>query len=362
MVNMKEIFDGIYKNRKVLITGHTGFKGSWLSIWLTQLGAEVVGVGLDPKTERDNFIVSNVGSQLIDIREDIRNFDKLLDIFQKESPEFVFHLAAQPLVLDSYYNPLETFQINTQGTANVLECIRLTDSVKVGVMVTTDKVYENKEWVWSYREDEKLGGYDPYSASKGAAEIIISSYRDSFFNPNNFNKHRKSISSVRAGNVIGGGDWAENRIIPDCIKSIESNNTIEVRNPYAIRPWQHVLEPLGGYLLLGAKMYNDPIKYADSWNFGPESSNILSVGDLVKEIIKDYGKGKWEDISDPNALHEAKLLSLDINKAKYYLGWKPILDFSETIKFTTEWYINYQYKNSVCEEQIKLFQSRMEFK
>lgn len=358
---MKEIFDGIYKNRKVLITGHTGFKGSWLCIWLTQLGAEVVGVGLDPKTERDNFIVSNVGSQLIDIREDIRNFDKLLDIFQKERPEFVFHLAAQPLVLDSYYNPLETFQINTQGTANVLECIRLTDSVKVGVMVTTDKVYENKEWVWSYREDEKLGGYDPYSASKGAAEIIISSYRDSFFNPDNFNIHRKSISSVRAGNVIGGGDWAENRIIPDCIKSIESNSTIEVRNPYAIRPWQHVLEPLGGYLLLGAKMYNDPIKYADSWNFGPESSNILSVGDLVKEIIKDYGKGKWQDISDPNALHEARLLSLDINKAKYYLGWKPILDFTETIKFTTEWYINYQYKNSVCEEQIKLFQSRMEF-
>lgn len=362
MVNMNEIFDGIYRNRKVLITGHTGFKGSWLSIWLTQLGAEVVGVALDTKTDKDNFIVSNVGSQIIDIREDIRNFDNLLDIFQKERPEFVFHLAAQPLVLDSYYTPLETFQINTQGTANVLECIRLTDSVKVGVMVTTDKVYENNEWVWSYREDEKLGGYDPYSASKGAAEIIISSYRNSFFNPNNFLKHGKSISSVRAGNVIGGGDWAENRIIPDCIKSIENNEIIEVRNPYAVRPWQHVLEPLGGYLLLGAKMFNNPTKYADSWNFGPESTNILSVGDLVREIIKVYGKGEWHDISNSNALHEAKLLSLDISKAKYYLGWKPILDFKETIKLTTDWYINYQCITSVCEEQIKLFQSRIKYK
>lgn len=348
-----------YKGKKVLITGHTGFKGSWLSIWLDMLGANVIGISLDPKTEKDNFNLSGIGKKITDIRADIRGFNELLEIFQNEKPEIVFHLAAQPLVLEGYNNPLETFETNTLGTVNVLEAIRLTDSVKVGVMITTDKVYDNKEWIWPYREDERLGGYDPYSASKGASELIISSYRNSFFNPEDYKNHGKSIASVRAGNVIGGGDWADNRIIPDCIRSIENNKTIEVRSPKAVRPWQHVLEPLSGYLLLGAKMIEEPTKYAEAWNFGPEVSNIVSVERLVKEIIRDYGTGDWKDISDLIEFHEAKLLSLDINKVKSSLGWRPILDFKETIKLTIDWYLIYNENRQISEKQIIFFQNRM---
>ncbi len=357
-MEVKQLFS-FYKNKTVLVTGYTGFKGSWLSIWLNLLGAKVVGIALDPKTENDNFTVSGIEKQITEYRTDIRNFDEIIKIFQKEKPEFVFHLAAQPLVIDGYSNPLETFETNTQGTTNILEAIRLSDSVQNAIMITTDKVYDNKEWVWPYREDEKLGGYDPYSASKGAAELIISAYRNSFFNPTNYQIHGKALASVRAGNVIGGGDWSDNRIIPDCIRALENNHTIEVRSPKAVRPWQHVLEPLGGYLLLGAKMHKNPVKYAGAWNFGPEAANVISVDKLVAEVIEKYGKGKWIDTSKQGDLHEAKLLSLDINKAKYYLGWQPILDFKETIKLTMEWYSNYKNNNSICVDQIKAFQTKI---
>jgi len=343
-----------YQGKKVLITGHTGFKGSWLSIWLHSLGAKVVGVALDPKNELDNFSLADTSSILKDLRLDIRDKEAIIQLFKDEKPEFVFHMAAQPLVLESYEFPLETFEVNTLGTANILEAIRLTNSVKTAIFITTDKVYENKEWIWPYREDERMGGYDPYSASKGACELIISSYRNSFFNPKNYSKHGKSIASVRAGNVIGGGDWSENRIIPDCIKALEKGEHIDIRSPKSVRPWQHVLEPLGGYLLLGAKMMKQPIELAEAWNFGPEAGNVMNVGDLVEMVIGAYGKGNWNNLSDVNAQHEAKLLSLDINKAKYKLNWKPLLNAKETVDLTVDWYKKYNSEDvlRLCTHQI----------
>ncbi|MDA3954699.1 MAG: CDP-glucose 4,6-dehydratase [Bacteroidales bacterium] len=347
----------IYKGKRVLITGHTGFKGSWLSIWLNQLGANIIGLALDPKSEFDNFNLSNVSSFVKDIRLDIKDKEAIINLFKEEQPEIIFHLAAQALVLESYQFPLETFETNTMGTANILEAIRQTDSVKTAVFITTDKVYENKEWIWPYREDEKLGGYDPYSASKGASELIISSYRNSFFNPKDYHKHGKSIASVRAGNVIGGGDWAENRIIPDCIRALEKDLPVEIRSPKSVRPWQHVLEPLGGYLLLGAKMMTQPTKFAEAWNFGPEAENIITVGKLTDMIINFYEKGTWKDLSDTKVLHEARLLALDINKAKYKLNWKPVLSIDETIEFTINWYKNYKTDNmlKLCQQQIEKY-------
>jgi CDP-glucose 4,6-dehydratase len=298
--------------------------------------------------------LANVSSFVKDIRLDIRNKEAIQKLFNEEKPEVIFHMAAQTLVLESYESPLETFETNTLGTANVLEAIRLTDSVKTAVFITTDKVYENKEWLWPYREDESLGGYDPYSASKGASELIISSYRNSFFNPKEYSQHGKSIASVRAGNVIGGGDWSDNRIIPDCIKALEKDEAINIRSPKSVRPWQHVLEPLGGYLLLGAKMMSQPIELAEAWNFGPEAENVLNVGDLVEMVIKTYGNGEWNDLSDTTAPHEAKLLALDINKAKYRLNWKPLLSAKETVEFTVDWYKKYNSENvlQLCQRQI----------
>ena len=246
-----DMFDNFYKGKRVLVTGHTGFKGSWLSIWLHELGAEVIGIAQNPYSERDNYILSGIGQKIkADLRADIRDARLMKEIFQQYQPEIVFHLAAQPLVRLSYDFPIETYETNVMGTINILEAIRETDSVRVGVMITTDKCYENNEHIWGYRENEPMGGYDPYSSSKGAAEIAISSWRRSFFNPDRYENHGKSIASVRAGNVIGGGDWSLDRIIPDCIKSLESGILIDIRNPKAVRPWQHVLEPLSGYILL----------------------------------------------------------------------------------------------------------------
>lgn len=249
-----DIFNGFYKGKRVLVTGHTGFKGSWLSIWLHELGTEVVGVAKEPFSERDNFVLSGVGNKIAaDIRADIRDGNRLKEIFREYNPEIVFHLAAQPLVRLSYEIPVETYETNVMGTINIMEAIRSTESVKVGVMITTDKCYENKEQIWGYREDEPMGGYDPYSSSKGCCELAIASWRRSFFNPKDYDKHGKSIASVRAGNVIGGGDWAADRIIPDCIRALEAEKPIDIRSPRSIRPWQHVLEPLSGYMLLAQK-------------------------------------------------------------------------------------------------------------
>ena len=376
-----DIFQNFYKGKKVLITGHTGFKGSWLAIWLHELGADVIGISLDPYTDRDNFVLSGIQNKITDLRGDIRDGKLLKDIFQKYQPEIVFHLAAQPLVRLSYDIPVDTYEVNVMGTIHLMEAIRATNSVKVAVMITTDKCYENKEQIWGYRENEAMGGYDPYSSSKGAAEIAIASWRRSFFNPEEYAKHGKSIASVRAGNVIGGGDWSLDRIIPDCIKSLEAGKTIEIRSPKAIRPWQHVLEPLSGYMLLAQKMWSEPTKYCEGWNFGPHAESIATVWYVATKVVEDYFQESktrnqdsehkdyhlsiitnhyLKDLSNSNDLHEANLLMLDISKAKFQLGWEPRLNIDQTVELTVDWYKRYKSENvlSLCLNQISKFVAR----
>ena len=354
MEELVTMFEDFYKGKTVLVTGHTGFKGSWLSIWLHNMGAKVIGYALDPISDYDNFVLSAIGDKIVDIRGDIRDKDKLNQVLQQYKPDIVFHLAAQALVRLSYEIPVETYEVNLMGTINVMEAIRTTPSVKVGVMITTDKCYENREQIWGYRENEAMGGYDPYSSSKAACEIAIASWRRSFFNPAEFAKHGKSILSVRAGNVIGGGDWALDRIIPDCIKALEADKPIEIRSPHAIRPWQHVLEPLSGYLLLGQKAFENPTQYAEAWNLGPKQDSIATVWDIAQLIVHNYGKGSLKDISDQKSVHEANLLMLDISKAKLQLGWEPRLSIQQTVELTVDWYKRYKIMSvyELCLEQI----------
>lgn len=354
------LFNNVYKGKTVLVTGHTGFKGSWLSIWLIELGAKVIGYGLDPYTEKDNFVACGLDDRMIDIRGDIRDFDKLQQVFENYKPEIVFHLAAQSLVRLSYEIPKETYETNVMGTLNILECIRKINSVKVAIMITTDKCYENKEQVWSYRENDSMGGYDPYSSSKGCCELLIDSYRKSFMNPKDYEKHCKAIASVRAGNVIGGGDWSKDRIIPDCIRALIEHKDIEIRNPNAVRPWQHVLEPLNGYLLLASKMYEDGVSYCSGWNFGPDYDSIVSVKNIADIIVSKWGSGRCVDISDRNSPHEANLLSLDCTKAKTYLKWSPKLNVDKALEITVNWYK--YYKNidmyDFCKNQIITYEKQ----
>lgn len=356
--DIRDIFSQ-YRGKRVLVTGHTGFKGSWLSIWLHSLGAEVVGVANAPFSSRDNFVLSGIGGKILaDIRADIRDAEKMKDIFSQYRPEIVFHLAAQPLVRLSYEQPVETYATNVMGTINIMEAVRATDSVRAAVMITTDKCYENREQIWGYRENEPMGGYDPYSSSKGAAEIAISSWRRSFFNPDSYGTtHHVSLASVRAGNVIGGGDWATDRIIPDCIRALEQGQSISIRSPRSVRPWQHVLEPLSGYMLLALKMLAEPTRYCEGWNFGPNADSIVPVWDVAEKVIANYGKGSLVDASDPNALHEASLLMLDISKARYRLGWQPRMNIDQCIALTTEWYRRYQGEDvyALCIEQINKY-------
>ena len=356
---MIDLFDNFFKGKRVLVTGHTGFKGSWLSIWLHELGAEVVGVSQEPFTNRDNFVLSGIGHKIMaDLRANICDGQKMKEIFQKYQPEIVFHLAAQPLVRYSYEQPVETYEANVMGTIHVMEAIRSTDSVKVGVMITTDKCYDNKEQMRGYKEDDPFGGYDPYSSSKGACEIAIQSWRRSFFNPEEYGKkHHVSLASVRAGNVIGGGDWALDRIIPDCIKALEQDKVIDIRSPKAIRPWEHVLEPLSGYMLLAKKLWEHPTEFCEGWNFGPESESVSTVWEVATELIKNYGKGELKDSTDSNAVHEAKLLMLDITKAKTKLGWKPRMNMQQCMELVADWYKRYQTEDvyQLCIEEIHQF-------
>jgi CDP-glucose 4,6-dehydratase len=349
----------LYNDKTVLVTGHTGFKGSWLSIWLRELGAKVIGFGLDPITSEDNFSASHLSDKITDIRGDIRDLDRLQLIFDTYKPEIVLHLAAQPIVRLSYENPKETYETNVIGTLNVLECIKNSQTVKVGVMITTDKCYENREQIWGYRETDALGGYDPYSSSKACAEILISSYRNSYMNPSEYEKHGKVIASARAGNVIGGGDWQRDRIIPDCIRALTGGAPIEIRSPLAVRPWQHVLEPVYGYLLLGANMYEKGVEYSGAWNFGPDFNSIVTVETIVKVLLEKWGDGKWNDVSDKKKPHEANILNLDCTKAKVLLNWTPKLSIEEALTYTVDWYKNYQIQDSydLCVNQINLYQS-----
>lgn len=348
-----------WKDRTVLITGHTGFKGSWLCVWLLSLGAKVVGYALEPHTEQDNFVLSNVGDKIVDVRGDIRDRRKLANVFLQYKPEIIFHLAAQPLVLYSYERPYDTYDINVMGTLNVLECVRECDETRVCICVTTDKCYANKETLRGYVETDPFGGYDPYSASKACDEILIESYRNSFFPLEKYEIHRKAIASVRAGNVIGGGDWADHRIIPDCIRCIERNEDITIRNRNAIRPWQHVLEPLGGYILLAEKLDENPEKYSGGWNFGPRENSIWTVWDIAQKVVELYGKSELIDAFCEDVPHEAGKLVLNIDKAEKVLGWVPKLQVEDAIEWTVGWYKNRTMREaySMCLEQIERYEA-----
>lgn len=329
---------GLYRNKKVLITGHTGFKGSWLALWLTELGASVVGYSLKPPTEPSLFKAIGLEGSIIHIEGDVRDEEYLNFVFQEYHPEFIFHLAAQPLVRLSYYEPKLTYETNVIGTVNILEAVRKTDSVRACIIVTSDKCYENKEWVYSYRENDPLGGYDPYSSSKACAEMVTAAYQNSFFNPEQYGRtHHVAVASVRAGNVIGGGDWAEDRLVPDCIRALAKGETIVIRNPLAIRPWQYVLDPLAGYLLLAALLYDEGVGYSGAWNFAPPHENMLTVEEIVKLSVHYWGYGKYivDSASHP---HEARFLKLDASKARALLGWKPVYNIFETMERTINWY------------------------
>lgn len=326
----------LYAGKKVLVTGHTGFKGSWLSLWLKQLGAHVSGISIDIPSEPSHFNAAKLSEQLDDHRLDILDGDALKNLVQQIQPDFVFHLAAQALVRPSYENPVETIATNALGTANVLDALRSLDKPVVAVMITSDKAYDNVEWVWGYRETDRLGGKDPYSASKGMAELVIRTFVESYFNTPDSNVR---VGITRAGNVIGGGDWAVDRIVPDCMKSWSKNETVEIRSPEATRPWQHVLEPLSGYLALGSELANSNSKHGEAYNFGPPAHQNYSVRLLIDEMAKYWNNVCWNDTSQSQEhLHEAGLLKLNCDKALSDLNWMPTLQFEETVRMTVQWY------------------------
>lgn len=322
-----------YRGRRVLVTGHTGFKGAWLAYLLGKAGAEVVGYSVDDGVENGIFRRLDLCRSIEHVNSDIRNFDRIQEVFEKHAPEFVFHLAAQSLVLDSYTRPRETFEINVQGSVNILEAVRRTKSVRSLVYVTSDKCYENREWVWGYREGDQIGGRDPYSASKGAAELVFSSYFRSFLQGSN----PVGAASVRAGNVVGGGDWSRNRIVPDCVRACLRGEDISIRSPESRRPWQHVLEPISGYLKLGSLLFNGGGRYSGSWNFGPRIDNVRTVFELSSEIAKAFGNRVIVQ-TDSNSPHESRLLYLSSDKANQELAWNPKWDFNRTMAETIDWY------------------------
>jgi len=337
---MEELLRKAYKSRKILVTGDTGFKGSWLSQWLLLLDAEVYGVGLEPSTSPALYTQLRLEKHVDHRTLDINDYQALEKCIQDIRPDLIFHLAAQSLVRESYKTPLETMQVNVMGTAHVLEAVRSLKLPIAVVAITSDKCYENKEWLFGYREGDPLGGYDPYSASKGAAELVISSWRRSFFNPEHISSHGVRVASARAGNVIGGGDWAVDRIVPDAVRFLQQGEVIQVRNPHATRPWQHVLEPLGGYLLLGSKLLlagDHCASYCEGFNFGPYVSSNKPVSVLADEIVKNWGSGSWT-YKQENAAHEASLLHLSADKAYHVLGWQPAWNFNQTVSRTVEWY------------------------
>ncbi|MHC4166070.1 MAG: CDP-glucose 4,6-dehydratase [Planctomycetota bacterium] len=337
-----------YRGKTVLVTGHTGFKGGWLTTWLKLLGANVIGYALPPEKDEPNlFGAGRVAENMTSVIDDIRELPSLAEVFTSYKPEIVFHLAAQSLVRRAYSMPVETYDTNIMGTVNVLEAARRSPSVKVVVVVTSDKCYENREWVYAYRENDPMGGHDPYSASKGAAELVTSSYRNSFFAPAECGDRQLSLSSVRAGNVIGGGDWAQDRLIPDCIRALTKRVPIAVRNPNAVRPWQYVLEPLSGYLWLVARMWEEPARFAGAWNFGPTTDGNAPVHWVVDTVVKEWGHGEWQDISTDmrTARHEANLLRLDCTKAATLLKWKPVYSLLDSLRETVAWYRHHHLDN-----------------
>ena len=357
MVNKIKFLSNVFKDRNILVIGHTGFKGAWLSIWLHESGANVAGFSLESYENDYIFRASKLGSKVNDERGDIRSFKQLQKIFAEYKPEIVFHLAAQSLVRKSYNEPVGTFETNIIGTVNVLECIRLSDSVKSAIIVTSDKCYKNKNDGKSYKEDDELGGHDPYSASKACAEIVTGSYGNSFFGNSD-----KCIASVRAGNVLGGGDFAKDRLVPDCIRALQKKEPIKIRNPDSKRPWQHVLEPIYGYMLLAEKLAKGQKRFAEAWNFGPDQSSTITVKEVADLIIRFWGEGKWIEVQESNEkMMETEVLSLDSTKARKMLGWKPVWNINTTLSKTVDWYkkSNREDAYKLCVKQIKEFTKKL---
>lgn len=349
------MFQGAYSGIRVLVTGHTGFKGSWLAEWLLALGAKVHGYSLEPDSTPSHFQILDLGARIESNFGDVRDRTELNRIVARVKPEIVFHLAAQPLVRRSYAEPVSTWETNVMGTVNLLDAIRTCDSVRACVVVTSDKCYENREWPWGYRETESMGGHDPYSASKGAAELVVSSYRRSYFR----DRVGCQLASARAGNVIGGGDWSADRIVTDFVKAILSDHPLSLRNPYATRPWQHVLEPLSGYLELGARLIqSDGQEFADGWNFGPSDDSVVLVQDLARKLVAKWGRGQVVIDNSGNHPHEAGLLKLDCSKARLKLGWHGVWDVDETVNRVVEWYKSHSegaYMPPCTSEQINAY-------
>lgn len=336
-----------YRGKRVLVTGHTGFKGSWLSLWLYELGAEVTGIALPPQSSPNHWDL--LGLPIAEHRLDIRDFGALARAFDEVQPEVIFHLAAQPLVRRSYRLPLETWSTNVMGTANVFEACRQSNSVRAIVAVTTDKCYENVEWPWGYRENDRLGGHDPYSASKAGSELVAASYRRAFFNSDS----APLLATARAGNVIGGGDWSEDRLIPDLVRATSQGRSLEVRSPHSTRPWQHVLESLSGYLQLGARLMKGDKTFADAWNFGPAPDGNRSVEEVLRVLNRKWETVRWHVKTLESQPHEAKLLYLDNSKARTLLEWEPVWDIDETVRRTAEWYRAWlEHKRIISYEQL----------
>lgn len=326
-----------WKGKSVFLTGHTGFKGSWLSLWLHSLGAKVTGYSLAPPTNPNMYQLVGVDGLIASVTGDIREYDTLRRALSLSEPEIVFHMAAQPLVRESYLTPIATYSTNVMGTVNLLEAVRQCPSVRVVINVTTDKCYDNQEDDHSFREEEPLGGHDPYSSSKACSELVTAAWRSSYFAPHNYAKHRVAIATARAGNVIGGGDWAKDRLIPDCIRALQAGKPIQIRNPAATRPWQHVLEPLFGYILLAQRLYEQGCEYGSSWNFGPFEDDAKSVGWVVDRLCEKWSDNAWYDIDAGKHLHEARCLRLDISKAQAHLGWHPRWSLEQALDATLEW-------------------------
>jgi len=351
-------FNAFYKGKKVFITGHTGFKGSWLCLWLHSLGAKVIGYALDPPTDPSLFELCRIDELVQSTIADIRDGVALTNAMLTAKPDIIIHMAAQPLVRDSYKIPVETYATNVMGTVNLFEATRHCKTVKAVINVTTDKCYENKEWAWGYRENEPLGGYDPYSNSKACSELVTLAYRSSYFNPKDHAAHGVGVASARAGNVIGGGDWAQDRLVPDCIRAILKGEKVIIRNPQAIRPWQHVLEPLAGYLMLAQKLYEDGPRYSEAWNFGPDDSDAKPVEWLVKELCAKWGNTASYALDAGKHPHEAHYLKLDCSKAKTVIGWRPLWDLEKAIDSIIEWTKAYAWKRDVtaaCMKQIAAY-------
>lgn len=350
-----------WKDKKIFLTGNTGFKGSWLTLWLELLGSEIVGYSLDSPTSPSLFDLADIGATSQWIKGDIRDLENLKRAVDTAQPDIVFHLAAQALVRESYRHPLTTYETNVMGTLNLLECIRYSDTVKAVVIITSDKCYDNKEWPWGYRENDSMGGYDPYSSSKGCAELLTSSYRSSFFNPAAYGKdHHVALASARAGNVIGGGDFAKDRLIPDIVYAIKNDKKVTIRSPHAIRPWQHVLEPLSGYLCLAESLYNEGCKNAEGWNFGPNDEDAKTVSWIVENMCSLWPDSKGFVIADSPSLKEAYTLKLDTGKARSRLLWKPIWNLSKTLKSIVEWNLaDGSRARAVTSEQILEYQSML---